>query len=118
MFDKQMSIIALTSIIAHEMIHQWTNEIGKEVDKTYECDRTGRPYDPHSGEFEKWMDIANSKHGLNVAVSGSSMTYDSDAASKFKSFAGLDYAVNESDIGSSYVLRVHSGSRFIEAWYA
>lgn len=58
-----------------------------------------------------------SKHGLNAAVSGSSMTYDSDAASKLKSFAGLDYAVNESDISSSYVLRVRS-SGFIEAWYA
>lgn len=59
-----------------------------------------------------------SKHDLNAAVSGSSIAYDSDAASKLKSFAGLDCAMNDSDIGSSYVLRVPSGNGFIEAWYA
>ena len=116
-----MSIITLTSMLTHEMIHQYVDENGNGLQKQYDADYKGIPYDPHKGEFTKWMDIANSKHGLNVVEIGSRTTYDSSSADRLKAFAGKDYDVNESDDFSKMqygVRRIHHENGYIEQRYS
>ena len=116
-----MSIITLTSMLTHEMIHQYVDENGNGLQKQYDADYKGIPYDPHKGEFTKWMDIANSKHGLNVVEIGSRAIYDSSSVDRLKAFAGKDYDVNESDDFSKMqygVRRIHHENGYIEQRYS
>ena len=95
-FNTQMSIVALASIVAHEMIHQYINEIGDGCKKTYDNDENGIPYDVHNNDaFNKWKNIANNELGLHVTKDGSKSTYDNDAIDALKKFAGSSYEIDE-----------------------
>ena len=94
--NSHIALIALTSIVAHEMIHQYVNEIGNRLKTQFESDYvTHKVYDEHMGEFEDWMNAINAKHGLNITKQGSKMTYDQNSVDALKNFTGSDY-VNES----------------------
>lgn len=95
--DTRMSIIAIASIIAHEMMHQYNVEIGDECKKEYDKDKHNIPYDSHKNdEFIKWQSIANGKLGLHVTEYGSKCTYDIDSVDALRKFAGSDYTkINE-----------------------
>lgn len=92
--SSKITMIALASMVAHEMIHQYVN--GNGVQRQYENDYMNKSYDPHKEEFAKWMNIANSKHGLNITERGSQLSYDDNCKAHLKSFASSDYDVNES----------------------
>ena len=67
------------------------------------------------------MDIANSKHGLNVVEIGSRATYDSSSIDRLKAFAGKDYDVNESNDFSKMqygVRRIRHENGYIEQRYS
>ena len=115
-FDEPISIIGLASIVAHEMIHQYINEIGNGCKMTYDNDKNNIPYDVHDNdEFNKWKEIANSKLGLHVTTEGSKSTYDSAAIDALKKFAESSYKINEHDNQS--IRKVTYGTGLVNITY-
>lgn len=85
-------VISLASLVAHEMIHQLSIENGNELKDIYELKNNGKEYDRHGDFFKKWMDIGNSKYGLNIQIAG--MSIDKSNISSMvalNAFAGNDY---------------------------
>lgn len=58
----------LASIVVHEMIHQYTVEIGNELQTEEDFKANGKKYDPHENEFEKMMNTINDNYGLLIEV--------------------------------------------------
>ena len=94
-------VVSLASLIAHEMIHQWCVENGNALKEIYDCREKDKEYDKHGPDFIKFMNLANSKHGLNIEIHGTSIDQSNiDAIRSLKSFAGDDYmAENELNKG-------------------
>lgn len=118
--SSKTSIIALASMIAHEMIHQYVDEHGNGVQRQYENDYMNKSYDPHKEEFEQWMNIANNKYGLNVTKHGAQLSYADDCITNLKSFAGSDYNINESSNESfkNNVRRIFYDTGYVELQYS
>lgn len=89
-------LISLTSLIAHEMIHQYCVEKGNALKDIYECREKNEKYNVHGDEFSNFMNIANSKHGLNIRPSGTDIIQmNIDAMKTLDNFAGNDYMMED-----------------------
>lgn len=85
-------VISLASLVTHEMIHQFCIECGNALKEMYESESKKEQYDIHGEEFKKYMDIANSKFGLNVTIAGTSIDQSNIGAMKsLCAFAKNDY---------------------------
>ena len=58
----------LASIVVHEMIHQYTVEIGNELQDEEDDKVNGKAHDPHKNEFEEMMNSINDEYGLSIEV--------------------------------------------------
>ena len=97
----ECSLILATSLLAHEMIHQFNYECENEGNIQWLDMAQGKEYNKHGENFEKCMDIANSKHGLYVTKCGygNIQSLSRNAVHNVQQFAGTDYA-NESNVES------------------
>lgn len=95
----QCSLALIASLLAHEMIHQFNFECEDEGKIEWLDIACGRTYDMHGKNFERWMNIANSKFGLFVQKSayGTIRGLSHDTVEVIKKFADGDYDINESD---------------------
>ena len=98
------------SLLAHEMIHQYNFECEDEGKNQWLAIAYGKDYDEHGTNFERWMDIANSKYGLCVQKHGHGSLRDisSAATSAMKDFAGNDYKME------SEKLEKHNGHTILK----
>ena len=69
MLQFKMPFNYLASIVVHEMIHQYTIEIGNELQQQEDDILNNKVHDPHKGDFEKMMNSINDKYGLSIEVS-------------------------------------------------
>lgn len=63
---NECSLMLAASLLAHEMIHQLNFEHEDEGAVMWHAIVHGKQYDYHGSNFEKWMDIANSRYGLDI----------------------------------------------------
>lgn len=93
---NECSLILAASLLAHEMIHQFNFEHEDEGSIKWCAVACGESYNDHGKNFEKWMDVANSKFGLDVKKVGKGKMsgLSTQAHDALKKFAGQDYGID------------------------
>lgn len=104
---QQMHLVALASVVVHELIHQ---KIVEEADSDRLEMLVSCQHDMHSEEFLKIANDINAKHGLNVTKYGS-FAYDNETVKALKNFVGNDY--NESDCEKNKCYRTWKKGNYI-----
>lgn len=68
MLHMKMPFAYIASAIVHEMIHQYTIEIGDELEIRDDDMKNKKEHDPHGNEFKSLMNEINEKYGLSIEI--------------------------------------------------
>lgn len=74
------TLMYITNLLAHEMIHQYDIENANGLDKMLECIMNKTEYNPHGDVFCRFMNDSNDYFGLNIQKTATNVEVDQQKA--------------------------------------